>query len=53
MEFNLIALKVTTYTPARFGVPEITPVRALTLKPGGKFTAPKLVGEPLAVIVYV
>ena len=32
----LVALMVTLYVPAAVGVPEISPVLVLTLRPGGK-----------------
>ena len=46
----LIALRVTLVTAAVVGVPEITPVEVLTVKPAGKPVAPKLVGVLVAVI---
>jgi hypothetical protein len=46
----LVALRVTLDVPAAVGVPEISPVEALTAKPAGRPDAPKLVGELLAVI---
>jgi hypothetical protein len=47
----LLAVMVTLVVPAVVGVPEITPVLALTLRPGGKPVALKLVGLLVAVIV--
>jgi hypothetical protein len=48
----LLALRLTFDVPAAVGVPEITPVVALTVRPAGKPDAPKLVGELEAVIWY-
>jgi hypothetical protein len=48
-----VALMVTELTPATVGVPLMAPVDAFTLRPGGRPVAPKLVGEPSAVMVYV
>ena len=45
-----VALMVTLGLPAAVGVPEMTPVEVLTVRPAGKFVAPKLVGEFDAVI---
>jgi hypothetical protein len=47
----LLALMVTLVVPAVVGVPEITPVLVLTLRPGGSGLALKLVGLLVAVIV--
>src|ERR1019366_7977166 len=47
----LVALSVTLDVPTAVGVPEMTPVAVLTESPPGKFTALKLVGLLLAVIV--
>ena len=47
----LLALMVTLVVPAVVGVPEITPVPVLTLRPGGSGLALKLVGLLVAVIV--
>jgi hypothetical protein len=46
----LLALMVTLVVPAVVGVPEITPVLVLTVRPGGSGLALKLVGLLLAVI---
>ena len=46
----LVAPRVTVEVPAAAGVPEISPVVALTDKPAGKPVALKLVGELEAVI---
>ena len=46
-----VALIVTLDVPAAVGVPEITPVEALTDNPVGNPRALKLVGEFVAVIV--
>jgi hypothetical protein len=46
----LVALIVTLNVPCPTGWPEIRPVVALTERPGGKPTAPKLVGLLVAVI---
>lgn len=40
----LMALMVAPKVPVPIGVPEISPVEALTPKPGGSPVAPKLVG---------
>lgn len=45
-----VALSVTLEFPGVVGVPEITPVEVLTLRPAGKPIAEKLVGEFVAVI---
>jgi hypothetical protein len=45
-----VALSVIVETPPLFGVPEISPVVVLTVRPAGRPVAPKLVGELLAVI---
>ena len=45
------ALKVTVNVPDAAGVPEITPVVVLMLRPAGKPLALKLVGELMAVMV--
>jgi len=47
----LLALMVTLVVPAVVGVPEITPVLVLTLRPAGSGLALKLVGLLVAVIV--
>ena len=47
----LLALMVTLVVPAAVGVPEITPVLVLTLRPAGSGLAVKLVGLLVAVIV--
>lgn len=47
----LVALNVMLDTPAAVGVPEMTPVVALTERPGGKIAALKLVGLLVAVIL--
>ena len=47
----LLALRLTTNVPLADGVPEITPLAVLMLRPGGKPLAPKLVGLPEAWIV--
>jgi hypothetical protein len=47
----LLAVIVTLVVPAAVGVPEITPVLVLTLRPGGSGLALKLVGLLVAVIV--
>jgi hypothetical protein len=47
----LLAVMVTLVVPAVVGVPEITPVLALTLRPAGSGLALKLVGLLVAVIV--
>ena len=47
----LLAVMVTLVVPAVVGVPEITPVLASTLRPGGRPVALKLVGLLVAVIV--
>ena len=47
----LLALTVTEYEPAAVGVPEISPVEELTLRPGGRPVALNAAGELLAVIV--
>jgi hypothetical protein len=47
----LLALMVTLDVPAVVGVPEITPVLVLTLRPAGSGLALKLVGLLVAVIV--
>jgi hypothetical protein len=47
----LLAPMVTLVVPAVVGVPEITPVLVLILRPGGSGLALKLVGLLVAVIV--
>jgi hypothetical protein len=47
----LLAVMVTLVVPAPVGVPEMTPVLVLTLKPAGSGLALKLVGLLVAVIV--
>jgi hypothetical protein len=47
----LLAVMVTLVGPAVVGVPEITPVLVLTLRPAGSGLAVKLVGLLLAAIV--
>jgi hypothetical protein len=47
----LLAVMVTLVVPAVVGVPEITPVLVLTLRPAGSGLAVKLVGLFAAVIV--
>jgi len=46
----LVALSVTVEDPAAAGVPEISPLPALTDNPPGSPMAPKLVGELVAAI---
>lgn len=46
----LVAVIETLKVPAAVGVPEITPVDVLTLRPAGKPVAAKFVGEFVAVI---
>jgi hypothetical protein len=45
-----VACRVTAYVLAVVGVPEITPVFVSTVRPGGKFNAPKLRTLPVATI---
>ncbi len=45
-----VALRATLVVPAAVGVPEITPVVVLTVRPPGRFVALYLVGVLLAVI---
>ena len=40
----LVALTVTSYVPALVGVPEINPLVVLSVRPGGRLVASKLVG---------
>jgi hypothetical protein len=47
----LLALMVTLVVPAVVGVPEITPVLVLILRPAGSGLALKVVGLLVAVIV--
>ena len=47
----LLAVMVTLVVPAVVGVPEITPVLVLTLRPAGNGLAVKLVGLLVAVMV--
>jgi len=47
----LLAVIVTLVVPAAVGVPEITPVLVLTVRPAGSGLALKLVGLLVAVIV--
>ena len=47
----LLAVMVTVVVPVAVGVPEITPVLGLTLRPAGSGLAVKLVGLLVAVIV--
>jgi hypothetical protein len=47
----LLAVMVTLVVPAPVGVPEITPVLVLTVRPAGSGLAVKLVGLLVAVIV--
>jgi hypothetical protein len=47
----LLAVMVTLVVPAAVGVPEITPVLVLTVRPAGRGLAVKLVGLLVAVIV--
>jgi hypothetical protein len=47
----LLAVMVTLVVPAAVGVPEITPVLVLTVRPAGSGLAVKLVGLLVAVIV--
>ena len=47
---TLVALMVTLLVPAAVGVPVITPVPVLMLKPAGRPVAPYEVGLPEAVI---
>src|SRR2546428_12864107 len=46
----LVALRVTVEAPAVVGVPEMSPVVALSARPAGNPVAPKLVGLFVAVI---
>ena len=46
----LVALRVTVEAPALVGVPEMSPVVALSARPAGNPVAPKLVGLFVAVI---
>ena len=46
----LVAVTVALNTPSTVGAPEIIPLPALTLNPGGKPDAPKLLGALVAVI---
>src|SRR2546428_7465979 len=46
----LVALRVTVEAPAVVGVPERSPVAALSARPAGNPVAPKLVGLFVAVI---
>src|SRR3989441_9703192 len=46
----LVALRVTVEAPAVAGVPEMSPVVALSARPAGNPVAPKLVGLFVAVI---
>jgi len=48
----LLAVMVTLFVPVVVGVPEISPVLVLTLRPAGNPVALKLVGLLVAVIVY-
>jgi len=48
----LVAVMVTLVVPVPAGVPEITPVLELTLRPAGNGLAVKLVGLLVAVIVW-
>ena len=48
---ELIAVRVMLLLPTVVGIPEITPVTELRLKPTGKPVASKLVGALSAVIV--
>ena len=47
----LVAEMATFVCPDAVGVPEITPVAAFAVRPGGRFVALKAVGEFVAVIV--
>ena len=47
----LVAVMVTLVVAAVVGVPEITPVLVLTIRPAGNGPAVKLVGLLVAVIV--
>ena len=47
----LLAVMVTLVVPAVVGVPDMSPVLVLTLKPAGSGLAVKLVGLLVAVIV--
>ena len=47
----LLAVTVTLVVPAVVGVPDMSPVIVLTLKPAGSGLAVKLVGLLVAVIV--
>ena len=49
----MLAVMVALKVPATVGVPDITPVAVLTDSPDGNPVAPKLVGELVAVMVYV
>ena len=49
----LLAVTVALEVPATVGVPDITPVVLLMVSPDGNPVAPKLVGELVAVMVYV
>ena len=46
----LVALRVTLETPALVGVPEMSPLVVLSVRPAGSPMAPKLVGLFVAVI---
>ena len=46
----LVAVSATTKEPAVVGVPVMSPVRTLSVRPGGIPTAAKLEGEPVAAI---
>ena len=48
---ELVAEIVATVVPAAAGMPEITPLIALTERPDGRFEAPNEVGELEAAIV--
>ena len=48
---TLLALTEIIYVPALVGVPEITPVEVLTVKPLGRPVAAKPIGKLLAVMV--
>ena len=47
----LLAVMMTLVVPAAVGVPEITPVLVLTVRPGGSGFALNVVGLLVAVIV--
>ena len=50
---GLMAESVIVFVPAVVGLPEITPVTELRLKPAGRPVAVNLVGALLAVMVWL